>query len=184
MLELAKISKWAFFALAYVPLIVFMCIRFASLDPYVFLSIGLCAVFIVLILCIVNYVIDEFEDSNHQIEHFSVVESKNSEFLAFIIVYLVPFFGFTPDTRLFIALIVFFIFLGFIYIKTPLFCINPLLNLIWGYNIYEINIKKGKAVYKAFLLTKQELPLGHNARDVKRISNEVYWGEFKLPKKS
>lgn len=175
MLSPAKISQWAFFALAYVPLIVFMCIRFASLDYFVFLSMALCSAFIVLILCIVNYVIEEFESSNHQIEHFSVAESKNSEFLTFIVVYLVPFFGFEPDIRFFIALIVFFVFLGLIYIKTPLFCINPLLNIIWKYNIYEININDNKA----FLLTKQDLSLGNNTLDVKRITKEVYWGEFK-----
>ena len=103
-----------------------------------------------------------------------MIESKNSEYLAFIVVYLVPFFGFTLDLQLFIALLVFFIFFGLIYVRTSLFCINPLLNLLWNYNIYEININNTKA----FLLTKNEFTSGNQFENIKKITKEVYWGEF------
>jgi hypothetical protein len=168
---LKNFSKGIFFILAYIPLLIFLEIRFASLDwllVITILSIGL-------VLFLINRVIKNIVNIKSPPERIVMIETKNSEYLAFIITYLVPFFGFVPDLRSIIALLLFFIFLGFIYIRTSLFCINPLLNMIWGYNIYEIMIGKKKA----FLLAKSSISQGTNMINlVPIIDEEVYLGEL------
>jgi hypothetical protein len=57
----------------------------------------------------------------------------------------------------------------FIYIDTPLFSINPLLKIFFGYNIYEVNYD-GK---KFFLLTKKKYAPGEINIKIKQLDLEV-----------
>jgi len=121
----------------------------------------------------VNYVLNTIETQlRPSIEVLNVNELKNSEYLTFIITYLVPFMGITMDIQLILALLMFFIFLGLIYMKTSLFCINPLLNLIWHYNVYEITIHNKNA----FLLTKCPISYGNQRLQLMKLNEEVYIG--------
>jgi len=150
-----------------------MSIRFISFE---FLS--LLILFIVALICwltifLVNRVVKILEnDLKPSSATININELKNSEYLTFIITYLVPFMGINMDLRLIIALFGFFIFLGLIYLRTSLFCINPLLNLIWEYNIYEMTIGQKKS----YMLTKCHLPNGQHDLNVLKLNEEVYLG--------
>lgn len=163
-------TKIIFFILAYIPLIGFISIEFIPLKkkPILILIIG-----ISVILILVTYILNKAENIKGNLETISVIENKNSEYMAFLITYLVPFFGFTLNLRSIIALLTFFIFLGYFYIKSPIFCINPLLNLFWGYNIYEITIGDERAL----LLTKCNFISGNLELELADLKNGVYLGQ-------
>lgn len=170
---LSKFSMFLLFILAYIPLIVFMCIRFFSTEDWSLLLLLLITIGILFTIYFVNRLVNIIEtDLKPSVMNLEVVELKNSEYLTFIVTYLVPFMGITMDIQVILALIGFFIFLGLIYLRTSLFCINPLLNLIWNYNIYEITIRRKKA----FLLTKCHVSYGNQELQIMKLNEEVYLG--------
>lgn len=70
-----------------------------------------------------------------------IKSEKNTEMLGFLLTYIVPF-CITFENGLYdlFAFGVLFALLLYVYIGTSLFCINPLLNYCFGYNIYEIEM--------------------------------------------
>ena len=82
-----------------------------------------------------------------------IKSEKNTEMLGFLLTYIVPF-SITFENGLYdlFAFCLLFILLLHVYIKTSLFCINPLLNYSFGYNIYEIEMHD----MNGFLLTTRK----------------------------
>ncbi|MDQ1254249.1 MAG: hypothetical protein QG646_3475 [Euryarchaeota archaeon] len=70
-----------------------------------------------------------------------IKSEKNTEMLGFLLTYVVPF-CITFENGLYdlFAFCLLFALILYAYIKTSLFCINPLLNYSFGYNIYEIEM--------------------------------------------
>lgn len=70
-----------------------------------------------------------------------VKSEKNTEMLGFLLTYIVPFcITFENGLYDFFAFCLLFTLILYVYIETSLFCINPLLNYSFGYNIYEIEM--------------------------------------------
>ncbi len=80
------------------------------------------------------------------------ISNKNAETLSFIVTYVIPF-GITFTTlNSRIAFGILFAIIFYLYLDTSLFCINPLLKIIFNYNIYLINIRKREY----YLLSKKD----------------------------
>jgi uncharacterized membrane protein len=104
--------------------------------------------------------------------HVDTVQVRDGDALAYIATYLVPFAAFAlSTTRERVALLIFFVMIALIYIRSALFYVNPLLALA-GYRLYQISSPKGASVV---LITPRRF-IG-SATDVpaRRLSDYVWW---------
>ncbi len=54
-----------------------------------------------------------------------------------------------------IALLIYYIVLFGVYLRSDVFYVNPILNLV-GYNIYKISYKENNCEKEAFLISKEQ----------------------------
>lgn len=85
----------------------------------------------------------------------------NDQYVVFIVTYITPFIGTIKTLNDLIATGILIIVIFSLYISTSLFAINPLLKLIFGYNLYlcTINNKDGILLSKENLNRNEELRL-------------------------
>jgi hypothetical protein len=90
---------------------------------------------------LVKKILDKVEVNAPREIDVEIKSEKNTEMLGFLLTYIVPF-CITFDNGLYdlFAFFILFTLLLYAYIGTSLFCINPLLNYCFGYNIYEIEM--------------------------------------------
>ena len=71
------------------------------------------------------------------------IQRKDAEAMAYIVSYIIPFLSIPfGDWQEGVALCIFFVVLGILYVNSNLIHINPMLNLA-GYHLYEITLKDG-----------------------------------------
>jgi len=163
---LNKFSKFLLFCLAYLPLIISLTIKsFFSL--YIIVGIF---IFSLIVILLVRQIIKTIKTIVPSQEKIRIIEFKNSEFLTFIFTYLLPFFGFDTDIRTLISFLIIFFIIGYIYVDTSLFCINPLLKIFFGYNIYEISIGNKRG----YLLSKSKLSYKEYSLKIRRLEYNIY----------
>ena len=109
------------------------------------------------------YILDDFEDINGRPKKFIVKKSSNSEYLLFVVTYLIPFYNLNFEWPDLISTLIMLLFIYILYVKSPLFSVNPILNLL-GYNLYiiEINGEKRRDIlitHKNLLLDDYEMQL-------------------------
>jgi hypothetical protein len=69
--------------------------------------------------------------------------TRDAEAMAYIVTYIIPFLVIPlHEWKEGIALFIFFIVLGILYVNSNMIHINPMLNL-WGYHLYEITTEDG-----------------------------------------
>ena len=146
---LNKISKLILFYFAYLPLFAILVINNVTDLKNSLILAGLLVIIGWLSVWVLLKTINSVVSVNEKI---SILDSKNNEYLSFLVTYIVPFFiDFTGINHL-ISFSIFFLMILYFYMETSLFCINPLLKLIFGYNIYEVSINK----QRHFLLSKNQ----------------------------
>lgn len=113
--------------------------------------------------------------SNGEIVKIIEVENKNSESISYISTYIIPFiFQDTNNlfdiTSIFIVLIIIF----FIYTKSNMIVINPVLNIT--HNLYQIEYNKKNKSKKALLITKEaDLEIDQEIK-INLITKNIYYG--------
>lgn len=90
---------------------------------------------------LVERILDRIDSQVPREIEVQIKSEKNTEMLGFLLTYIVPFcITFENGLYDFFAFCLLFTLILYVYIKTSLFCINPLLNYSFGYNIYEIEM--------------------------------------------
>lgn len=87
------------------------------------------------------------------------LKNKSYEHLTFLATYVIPLTSLDlTSTRYFIILCIFLVVIGIIYIKTDLYCANPILAVL-GYRLYEGDIElREKKLYKdCTIIAKSEI---------------------------
>ncbi|UFH47361.1 hypothetical protein LNP27_04820 [Flavobacterium galactosidilyticum] len=113
--------------------------------------------------------------SNGELVKIVDVENKNNESISYISTYIVPFIfqdtnNFFEITSIFIILIIIF----FIYTKSNMIVINPILNIT--HTLYQIDYNKKNQTKKALLITKEEdLESGQEIK-INLITKNIYYG--------
>lgn len=80
------------------------------------------------------------------------LQRKDSEAMAYIVSYIVPFLAFPEDSwQKWTAMAIFFLVLAVLYVRSDMIHINPILNL-FGYYIFEATLQDGETVA---LISKQ-----------------------------
>lgn len=165
-MELNNIGKFSWFIVAYLPMFVAILIKYYLIDftnPIRLFITLLAFLLLTISLFILVNILDHFEDINERPVRFKVKKSSNSEYLLFVVTYLIPFYNLNfawPDL---ISTIMMLSFVAILYIKSPLFAINPILDLL-GYNLYIIEITDEKrddilVTHKKLLLDDYEMQL-------------------------
>ncbi|MBE6503872.1 MAG: hypothetical protein E7Z76_06270 [Methanobrevibacter sp.] len=173
-----KLNKWGkivWFIVAYSPLYFALLIKFyflSHLDYFatieiIFLGLITLAIFLRFFISILTY----NEDTNPRPEKCIITQSKNSEYVLFVVSYLIPFYNISFTVADIVPTIFMLILIGFLYIRTPLFAVNPILNLL-GYNLY--NAKKDKDKKEILLITKQKLVLDCYNIKLTKLNEDIY----------
>ncbi|GAE28244.1 hypothetical protein JCM9140_4457 [Halalkalibacter wakoensis JCM 9140] len=88
------------------------------------------------------------------------VEDKNHEYLtSYIAVYILPFITLNLTTYSGLAqFIILFLFIGYIYLKYEMIYINPILNIFFRLNAYDVHyeIEENDKTYNTVLLSKKD----------------------------
>jgi hypothetical protein len=87
------------------------------------------------------------------------VQARDIDTMSYIAAYILPFLTFTLDSWKQILAIVFtFAIFGFLYVNSSMISINPTLNLLFRYHLYDI-VVEGKEDEHFFLLShRKRLP--------------------------
>ena len=113
--------------------------------------------------------------NNGKIVRIMGVENKNSESIAYISTYIVPFIfqdinDFFDVASIFIVLTIIFI----IYIKSNMIVINPILNI--SHTLYQIEFKQNESIEKGFLISDSKSIEINKEHKINQISNNIYYG--------
>lgn len=180
MMKLNKRGKIVWFVIAYSPLFFALLIKFYFLSPFncfttieiIFGGLILLAIFLKFFIDILHY----NEDTNPRPKKCIITQSMNSEYVLFVVSYLIPFYNINFTMVDIIPTVIMLVIIGILYIRTPLFAVNPILNLL-GYNLY--NAKKFEDNQEILLISKQKLVLDcYNIKLIKLnedifISNKI-----------
>lgn len=98
------------------------------------------------------------------------VKSRNTEILVFILTYIVPLYTISIDLYSVISLILVLAILLLIYLRSNVIAINPILNLLFGYNIYDVEINRENI---QLLSRKMNLEINSEVKMIK-LDSEIY----------
>ncbi len=88
------------------------------------------------------------------------LEDKNHEYLtSYIAVYILPFITLNLTTLSGLTqFVILFLFIGYIYVKYEMIYINPILNIFFRLNTYDVQyeIKDNEKTYSTILLSKKD----------------------------
>ena len=174
-MKLNNIGKFIWFIVAYSPLFSALLIKFCFAPDYgcfikiIVLIVGIIilAIFLKLFLKILNY----NKDINPRPERCEIIQSKNSEYVLFVVSYLIPFYNINFTLGDIIPTIFMLGIIGFLYVRTPLFVVNPILNLL-NYNIYYV--KKYYEKNEIFLISRQKLVLDYYNIKLVSLGENIY----------
>lgn len=113
--------------------------------------------------------------SNGELVKIVELENKNNESISYISTYIVPFIfqdtnNFFDIASIFIVLIIIF----FIYTKSNMIVINPILSIT--HTLYQIDYNKKNQTKKALLITKKkDLENGQELK-INLITKNIYYG--------
>lgn len=103
------------------------------------------------------------------------IDNKNSESIAYISTYIVPFiFQDTNDNFDIVSIFLLLILIFFIYTKSNMIVINPILSI--KYTIYQFSFSKTGTVKKGFLISPTEELQEQDELTINSISKDIYYG--------
>ena len=136
------------FYFAYLPLFIILTINNIS-DNRTLITIVLCLVTSSFLL--VYLLLRAIKDITPSIEKIEIKDIKNSEYLSFIVTYVIPFLVELSGIRQIISFVILLLIIAYLYVDTSLFCINPSLKIFFRYNVYDAHLNNRKY----YLLSKQ-----------------------------
>jgi hypothetical protein len=98
-------------------------------------------------------------------------DGHDSDVMAYIATYIIPFVTFPLGAlKQIIALVFFLLVLLLIYVRSNMIYVNPVLSL-FGYHLYEVEIEYSTRSH--YYIARKPLERGHNIRFV-RLSDDIY----------
>jgi len=109
------------------------------------------------------------ERTNPRVIKCKINDFSNSQYALFVVTYLIPFSSITFKISNFVPLIFLLLFTMYLYSKSPLFSINPILNLL-NYNLYT-GIYNNENI---IIISKKSLKMGDNNLKLSKLENTIY----------
>lgn len=128
------------FLSSYVPLSAMLVLLFWSKSPIVAVISGIAAILGVTGMLLYLRVLSRLESTPTKIVD---CHSRGGEVMSYIVTYIIPFVAVAfSEWQQAVALAVFFVILGFLYVNSDMIHINPTLNFL-GYRLYEVTLEGG-----------------------------------------
>lgn len=106
----------------------------------------------------------------------SHVERRDNEAMSYIVTYIIPFLGVASASwQHTVALVVFFLMLGFLYINSNMIHINPMMNIL-GYHLFEVTLMDGST--RTFVTKRSRLHAGAKANVVEG-GDDILFDKFR-----
>ena len=145
MKKLTFLTKIFLFLTSYSPLvIIYLIVDFDSEEICYFTHpiLSLSAIILIILLLLFTYFFFRHFNNSQDNENVSIINVSNmdGELLSYIFTYILPFLGFPEDKKLIVSLFI-LTMIGFIYIRSNMIGINPIIGL-FGYHIIKIEYKK------------------------------------------
>lgn len=161
-----KFSKLILFYFAYLPLFIILTINNVSSLKILFISMIVLAL---IGFSSVSLLLSTVQSVTPREEKVNLVQSKNSEYLGFLVTYILPFVISFSNVREIISFALLFVLIGTLYTETSLFAVNPLLKIFYGYNIYEVSLTGNRY----FLLSKKKYSVADARLDLKKFGGDI-----------
>lgn len=130
--------KWFLFLSSYIPLFIIFTIKYYN---YSWL-LGIVIFIILSSIFVLYFSIKRAEHMSGDYYNLKTVENKSNQFLEYILAYIIPLLGFNlTSISDIISLVLLFILIAILYIRSDLIYMNPVLSII-GYNLYKVNAGK------------------------------------------
>ena len=132
-----RLTRWALFLSSYSPLFLIFAARHWTTDrPFALVTLALALVGVAGLLAYWTQV-------RRIAPHFvtvAAVESRTGDAMAYIVTYVIPFLSLDVNSRGDqVALTIFFLALGVLYVRSNLIHMNPLLNLRYTIHIVDLD---------------------------------------------
>lgn len=154
------------FLSSYAPLAVMFVLLFWSKSPIIALASGAVALLSVAGTLVYLRVLNRLEGVPTTIADS---HGRGEQVMSYIVTYIIPFLAVAlTDWQQAVALVVFFVILGYLYVNSDMIHINPTLNL-FGYRLYEVTLDNG-ATYS--LITRGRVQKGKSLKLI-RLGDEI-----------
>lgn len=169
---LNRFSKTLLFILAYLPVFIIFTMNLffiSNINFFLYVGYGI----IITIFGVVIIIWQMFKTIQTIVpsrETLNIVENKNSDTRIIFFIYLLPFFMSHNSLEIFASFIIILSTITVIYINTSLFNINPLIEIVFGYNTYEVTFGESRG----YLLSRSNLQLGNNDLGILRLDANIY----------
>lgn len=111
-----------------------------------------------------------------EITKITEVENKNSECIAYLFTYIIPFvFQDSSDPSQLVPIITLMVVTYTIYVNSSMILINPTLSF-W-YSLYHVEIESGTNKKKIIILTSERFMEEGDVVKIKRIAHKLYFGK-------
>jgi hypothetical protein len=155
------VARFLLFLSSYFPLAAIFYILFVSKQPWVAASILFVGLIGLLGMAWYLHGVQKIEPIRVEV---SDVQKRDAEAMSYIVTYIIPFLAIPfSGWEQGLALLIFFLVLGFLYVNSNMIHINPMLNLA-GYRLYEITLEDG-AVHS--LITRRRIVRGETLSVIK-----------------
>ena len=170
-------GKLLFFVVSYSPLILALLIKYALSvsiwNIYRIIFIVVLLAFLIICILLIKSLLDDQASDNPYEENCKIKESSNSDYSLFIMSYLIPFFSINLTFNDVIPTLFIMVFIAYIYIKSSLLAVNPVLNVL-GYNLYKaIKVNENKDI---ILIFKGKLDCSSCKIRLIKIDDDVFIG--------
>ena len=160
-----RFAKTIFGLLAYSPLFIILLIKNMPLKKGIIL--GLSIFFGILIISWI--ILKTVDGLSGEPINLKIDRDINEQYVGFIVTYIVPFIGKVETLNDMVSMSILIIVIFALYLSTSLFAVNPVLKLIFGYNLYLCMIN-GK---ESILLSKEILKRNEEIRMAYRVDESI-----------
>jgi hypothetical protein len=165
---LNKFSKLILFYFAFLPLFILIFIK--NGPENIFLQIGVIISLILTGILTTGKLLDLIHTIVPSETEFIILKQDNKEYLVFLMTYILPLLIDITAIKDLIVLLIILILIYYFYVTSSIFCINPLLKIIFKYNLYEIEINKKNVV----LISKKNYMEKKITSKIIKLSNNIY----------
>lgn len=168
---LNKFSKIVLFYFAYLPLLVILAINNISNNQNLVIVVAILVVSSFLLTFLLMITVKDVTPSTEKI---TVDEMKNTDYLSFIVTYVIPFLVDLSGVKEIVSFAILFLIIAYLYMDTSLFSVNPLLKIFFRYNIYNVSLNE----QKYYLLSKENYNKGETVSiPVRRLDKYILLGD-------
>lgn len=159
-------GSFILFYISYFPLFVILTVKNLNWilnSRFLKISFLVIAVSYILAYMILRFTIDSLKKGTPRSKDLKVksLRNKNNEILNYLFIYILPFISISINEIYdVVSFLLLFSLIAYISIKNSILYINPILNIVFKYNIYSFQDSKG--LEKIILTKKNELDFSRN----------------------